>query len=125
MNPSYEKPYDLDSTVFQAFPLVVLCEELMKEDAYTKHGKTAHTLARGANMTTVLTVIREGVTIAEHRAPGPATVVVLSGKVTLNSGDGDAANLDEGTAASFSADVPHSITARETSALLVVIGGRT
>jgi quercetin dioxygenase-like cupin family protein len=78
-------------------------------------------------MTVVLTVLRKGAEIHEHQAPGPVTLVVLSGRVAVRPepGFGSEALLDAGSSAVFAPEVRHSLSGLLDSAVLIVIGGRS
>jgi quercetin dioxygenase-like cupin family protein len=125
MNTAFERPYrpvDLNTSLTKSFPLISMAEQLMSEDAVAKSGRTALTLARGDNMTVVLTVIKAGTVIHEHQAPGPATIIVLSGSIVFSTST-ERTTLEQGSAVSFSADVLHAVEANEDSGFLIVIGG--
>lgn len=126
MKTTFKRPYrpvDLNTSPLASFPLISMAKQLMTEEAFTKSGRTALTLARGVDMTVVLTVVKAGTVIHEHQAPGPTTVIVLSGNVVFSAGTEKTA-LEGGWAVSFSADVIHAVEAEEDSVFLIVIGGR-
>lgn len=126
MEKAFERPYrplKVDERWIEAFPLHAMAEQLMGEDAFAESGRNALSLVRGDEMTVVLTVMKEGAVLHEHRAPGPATVVVLIGRIRVMSGD-EATPLDAGSAVSFTANLLHAVKAVEDSAFLIVIGGR-
>ncbi len=126
MDKAFERPYrpsHLDTSWIGSFPLLAMAEQLMAEEAFAGSGRNALTLVRGEDLTVVLTVIREGALIHEHRAPGPATVITLSGSIRILTGN-EKMTLEHGSAVSFTADVPHAVEAGQDSAFLIVIGGR-
>lgn len=126
MDKAFERPYrplKVGETWIESFPLKAMARQLMDEDAFAESGRNALTLVRGDEMTVVLTVIRAGTALHEHRAPGPATVILLSGNIRMLGGD-EKMPLEPGSAVSFTADVLHAVEAVEDSAFLIVIGGR-
>ena len=126
MDKAFERPYrplNVDDSWIESFPLKAMARQLMDEDAFAESGRNALTLVRGDEMTVVLTVIRAGTALHEHRAPGPATVIPLSGNIRMLGGN-EKMPLEPGSAVSFTADVLHAVEAVEDSAFLIVIGGR-
>ena len=126
MKEAFERPYRpayVNASWIKSFPLLAMAEQLMNEDAFAQSGRNALTLVRGDEMTVVLTVIRQGTVIHEHRVPGPATVIPLKGSIRILAGN-EKMPLESGSAVSFTADVRHAVEATEDSAFLIVIGGR-
>lgn len=118
------KPVELTKSVARSFSLEPLAEELRQEAAYERSGRTAASLARGDDMTVVLTVVRAGELVREHEAPGPVSVIVLSGRVRFGTEEEELV-LGAHEMVSFAGDVTHSVEAVEDSAFLIVIGGRS
>ena len=119
------KPVELAPTTVEAFHVQELASQLMTEKPFTEHGRNALTLVRSERLTMVLTVAKEGKTIPEHHPPGPTTIVVLSGSVTLMAAEQEQSiRLDSGTSAAFAPDVVHSVEAHEDSVFLILIGGK-
>ncbi len=126
MEKAFERPYrplKANETWIESFTLHAMAEQLMGEDAFAESGRNALSLVRGDEMTVVLTVMKEGAALHEHRAPGPATVILLSGRIRISSGV-EEAPLEPGSAVSFTANLRHAVKAMEDSAFLIVIGGR-
>lgn len=128
MHTTFERPFkpiEITPGTIDAFDLRALADQLMTESPFTEHGRNALTLTRGDNHTTVLTVAKAGKIVQDHSAPGPTTIVMLSGSITLmTNGDAQKIPLAAGTAASFAPDVTHRIEAHTDSAFLIVIGGK-
>ena len=125
MNTSFERPYrpaDLNTSLTKAFPLVSMTEKLMEEAGAATSGRAALTLARGDELTIVLTAMKSETTLEEHSAPAAATVILLSGNIIFTTSD-DKITLAQGDSVTFTADIPHSVHASEDSAFLIVIGG--
>ncbi len=122
---SFERPYrpvDLNTSLTKAFPLVSMAEKLMEEAGAATSGRAALTLARGDELTIVLTAMKSETTLEEHSAPAAATVILLSGNIIFTTSN-DKITLTQGDSVTFTADIPHSVHASEDSAFLIVIGG--
>lgn len=52
-------------------------------------GRTAKTVLSGASMRAVVIALKNGAELAEHDAPPAATLYLITGKVTLRSGERD------------------------------------
>jgi quercetin dioxygenase-like cupin family protein len=120
------KPFDFSTSDIHAVDLEKLARELGSGDAFQKSGRVAVTVAREARMTVVLTLLKKGAEIHEHEAPGPVTLVVISGSVSVRpeSGGGSECLLDAGSSAVFAPEVRHSLIGLMDSVVLIVIGGR-
>lgn len=126
MNASYERPYrpvDLNTTLTQGFPFVSMTENLMEEAEFATSGRASLTLARGDEMTVVLTVMKAETTLSEHRAPSAAVVVMLTGEIIFTSNK-NKITLEKGDGVTFTGDVLHSVHATKDSSFLIVIGGK-
>jgi quercetin dioxygenase-like cupin family protein len=119
-------PFDFSEAIIKSIDIPKVAKELIDGDAFQKSGRVGSTVARGANMTVVLTVLKEGAEIHEHDAPGPVAVVLLSGSVILQSDNPkqSAATLTGGSAAVLPKEVRHSLKGKEDSVFLVIIGGK-
>ncbi len=107
MEKAFERPYrplNFSKSWIESFPLHAMAEQLMREDAFDESGRNALSLVRGDEMTVVLTVMKAGAALHEHRAPGPATVVLLSGRIRISAG-AEEATLESGSAVSFTANL--------------------
>jgi quercetin dioxygenase-like cupin family protein len=120
------KPFDFSTSDIHVVELAKLARELGSGDVFQKSGRVAVTVAREARMTVVLTVLKRGSEIHEHEAPGPVTLVVISGRVSVRpeSGGGTESLLDAGSSAVFAPEVRHSLVGLLDSVVLIVIGGR-
>lgn len=77
------------STPTGAFDLAAGGRDLLEQAGAMAAGRAARTLTPGAGalLKQTLVALAEGRNLDEHTAPGPATLQVLSGQVTLRSGD--------------------------------------
>lgn len=82
--------------------------------------RRAITLVKEHGITVVLTVLKQGATLAEHDTPGPATVQVLDGTVEMKVG-GETMSLNSGQVIAFDARVPHEVEATGDAAILITV----
>lgn len=119
-------PVNSEELTLVQFSLGQLAAELRQEKGYESSGKSARSLVRGGGLTMVLMALKRGAVLHEHPAPGPATVVVLEGKVEFCGPSGEPTyKLERLDSVAFPARLLHSVKAIEDSLLQVVIGGRT
>lgn len=78
------------------------------------------TLVKQGGLNVVLTHLHAGGTLAEHSAPGAATVQVLDGHVRVQVGD-ETLDVPAGTLIAFDAKVRHDVEALEDSTLLLTL----
>ena len=127
MNTSFDRPYrpvDLNTSMVKAFPLTSMAEKLMREATSATSRRASMTLARGDELTVVLTVMKSGAALEEHPAPAAATVITLSGSITFTT-SAEQITLEQGEAVTFTSDILHAVYAREDSVFLIIIGGKS
>ena len=127
MNTSFDRPYrpvDLNTSLTKSFPLMSMAEKLMREATFATSGRAALTLAHGDELTVVLTVMKAGTTLEDHRAPSPATVITLSGSIIFTT-SAEKITMEQGDAVAFTSDILHAVYASEDSAFLIIIGGKS
>jgi quercetin dioxygenase-like cupin family protein len=86
----------------------------------TDAGHTAKTLVKEGPLRMVLLGFTPGSSLRKHRAGGPVSIQALSGAVEVLALDGSEL-LNAGEALVLAADIPHSVIAKEYSALLLTI----
>lgn len=119
------KPAELTASTVEAFDLHAMARQLIEEEPFEEHGRNALTLARGEDLTMVLTVAKAGKTIPEHQSPGPTTVVVLFGSIIFSvEANGTKIPLGNGSATAFAPRLAHTVEAEKDSAFLIIIGGK-
>lgn len=118
------RPFGIPLGGVEPFALEALAERLPQEEAYRRDGRTSLALARSSELTVVLTAIRAGSKTLEHLSPGPATVVVLSGRLRFSAPGGGAHELGVHDSILFAADVRHAVDAVTDCVFLLVIGGK-
>jgi len=82
--------------------------------------RRAVTLVKQGGLNVVLTHLHAGGTMAEHSAPGAATVQVLDGHVRVRVGD-ETLDVTAGRLIAFDAKVRHDVEAVEDSTLLLTL----
>jgi quercetin dioxygenase-like cupin family protein len=85
------------------------------------NGRAARTLTPGAGAALRQTVmaLTAGSELAEHTAPGPASVIVLEGEATVNSDAGEAA-LSHGQWTTIPRE-PHTLRASADAVILLTV----
>ena len=82
--------------------------------------RRAITLVKQDGLNVVLAHVHKGGELAEHSAPGAATVQVLDGHITVQVGD-DTLDVPAGRLVAFDAKVRHHVAALEDSTLLLTL----
>lgn len=101
--------------------LATIGEELLQQARELDAGRSARTLTPGAGavLKQTLLALVEGSSLSEHRAPGPATIQVLDGRVRLGTADGGT-DLAEGQWALIP-DVVHDLVAATDAVVLLTV----
>jgi quercetin dioxygenase-like cupin family protein len=115
-----DMPVDISDTAIGSFDLIATAARLRAGKEYAANGRSAQTLAKAPQMNVVLTVINEGVELAEHAAPGSVTLTVVEGEIAFMSGD-DERVVKAGNSVVFAGDVRHSVRGESEAAFLLVI----
>jgi len=102
--------------------LIDLGEAVTELHALAPDGQNrrAVTLVKQGGLNVVLTHMHAGSTLAEHSAPGAATVQVLDGHVRVQVGD-ETLDAPAGRLIAFDAKVRHDVEALEDSTLLLTL----
>jgi quercetin dioxygenase-like cupin family protein len=93
---------------------------LHEEPAWRSGSRNAITLVKEPGIRVVLTALRKDATLAEHRAPGPLTLHLLSGAVRVGAA-GQALDLEPGDVVALSPGMAHDVQARVDSVFLLTI----
>ena len=98
-----------------------LAEALLTEARAARNGRASRTVVGGAHDALHHTVIAlaAGQELAEHTAPGQATVLVLRGRATIRFGGQD--RTGGAGALLLVPTEPHSVTAHDDTVLLLTI----
>lgn len=102
------------------FDLNQQIEQLKEEAAWAQTGRTAKTLAKYADFRMVLTVMKAGKRLEEHKAEGRLSIHTLTGALKLRLG-GEAVNVPAGHVIALDRALPHDVEALEDSAFLITI----
>ena len=97
-----------------------LVERLRTEDAWRDGDRNAITLTKQAGLTLVLTVLRRGAALREHRAPAAVTLHVISGRMALRAGD-RSLELGPGEVVIMEPGLRHAAEARADTAFLLTV----
>jgi quercetin dioxygenase-like cupin family protein len=112
-------PHELSRSV----TVLDLSEEvaaLRREPAWQQNDRNAKTFVKEADLRMVLTVLKQGAVVTEHRAPGTAVVQALSGRIRLRIAD-RLVELPAGHVVILERDLPHDVEALEESAFAITI----
>lgn len=116
-------PLSVDTKLCSDFDFQALGRELREEDAYEQNSKNARVLVKGDAFSMTLVAMKKGAHLKEHRSPGPATAIVLEGRVLFQPTDREqASTLNSLSCAVFSQHITHSVTAEEPTLLLIIFG---
>jgi quercetin dioxygenase-like cupin family protein len=93
---------------------------LRREPAWQQGDRNAKTFVKANDLRLVLTTLKQGAVVKEHRAPGSAVVQTLSGRIRLRSRDQDV-ELPAGSLVVLEPNLPHDVEALEESAFTITI----
>ena len=108
----------------QKLSLDALARELLKRAAEAAGGRAAQTVVGGHERVlrqTVIAMVKDA-TLAEHANPGEASLHVLHGRVVLTAADQSWEGRDGDLI--VIPDAPHSLQARQDSAVLLTVAKR-
>lgn len=95
-------------------------ERLKTEPTWHDGDRNSITLTRRSGLTLVLTVLRAGAVLREHRAPTAATLHVISGRLIVRVGD-RLLELGPGEVVTMEPRLTHAAEARSDTALLLTL----
>ena len=93
---------------------------LRREESYRGGDRNAKTLVKEHGLGVVLTVLRSGARLKEHKAAGPISVQTLAGHIRLHAGH-ETIDLPAGHVAMLDGNVSHDVEATEESAVLLTV----
>lgn len=93
---------------------------LRQEPAWQQGDRNAKTFVKSADLRLVLTTLKQGAIVKQHRAPGSAVVQTLSGHIRLRLPD-QMVDLPAGALVVLEPDLPHDVEALEESAFALTI----
>jgi NADH-quinone oxidoreductase subunit F len=98
-------------------------DELELSELWKCSDRTAKTLVKQADLRVVLTLMKAGAVLKEHKADGVVTIHVLRGRICINV-DQRALEFEQSQMVILNAGVVHSVEALDETALLVSISGK-
>ena len=107
------------------FDVIAELEGLRGEPAWERFDRNAKTLVKDGGIRVVLTTLRRGATLDEHRVTARALVQTVRGHLRLHLAAPDAAVLDlpAGHLAVLQPGITHRVEALEESAFLLTVAG--
>ena len=104
------------------FDLAAEAEALRAEEAWGRFDRNAKTLSKEGDLRVVLTALKPGARLAEHRADAHVVVQTVSGRVRLRLPDrGETAELPAGHVLVLEPGVAHQVEALEGSVFLLTV----
>jgi quercetin dioxygenase-like cupin family protein len=93
---------------------------LRGEPTWQQSDRNAKTFVKASDLRLVLTTLKQGAILKEHRAPGSAVVQTLSGRIRLRLPD-QSVDLPAGALVVLEPNLPHDVEALEESAFAITI----
>jgi quercetin dioxygenase-like cupin family protein len=93
---------------------------LRREAAWRDGDRNAVTLTKEGDLRLVLTVMKSGATLHEHRVPGTAAIQAVSGRIRVGMASRDV-ELGPGQLVTLEANTPHDVEALNEAAFLISI----
>jgi len=115
-----ERPADEAALVAIPLDLAAEVEQLHQQESWRKGDHTAKTLIKQPDLRVVVTALRQGGRIEEHRAPGRITIQTLTGRLRLHARDKDI-DLPAGHVVVLDLGDAHDVEALDESAFLLTI----
>ena len=84
-------------------------------------GRSSATLAKYEDLRIVLTLLKQGTRIAEHKAEGSISIQAIQGRVRLYVGGSQLCELVSGDVLALQSGMEHDVEALEESAFLLTI----
>ena len=95
-------------------------ELLRREESYRGRDRNAKTLVKEHGLSVVLTVLRSGARLQEHKTAGPLSIQTLAGHIRLHALE-NTIDLPVGHVVMLDGNVSHDVEAVEESAFLLTI----
>jgi quercetin dioxygenase-like cupin family protein len=102
------------------FDLKEELKQLHKEQTWLETGRNAKTLVKYPDFRIVLTLMKAGKRMQEHKAKGRISIHSLTGHIRLHLGE-EIVDLPAGQLLALERAVPHDVEALEESAFLISI----
>lgn len=115
-----ERPPQRLNLPMRSFDLPHEVEQLRQEATYRAGDRNARTLVKEDRLRVVLTVIRSGAQIKEHKTDGTVLIATLDGRIQVRTA-GDLFDLPAGNVVMLEGGVLHDVESLEESAFLLTI----
>lgn len=112
-------PHELSEPV-TALDLLDEAARLRREPTWQQSDRNAKTFVKATDLRLVLTTLKQGAIVKEHRAPGSAVVQTLSGRIRLGLAD-QSVERPAGALVVLEPNLPHDVEALEESAFSITI----
>ena len=103
-----------------SFDLLAEQELLRREESYRGRDRNAKTLVKELGLSVVLTVMRSGARLQEHKTAGPLSIQTLAGHIRLHVHQ-ETIDLPTGYVVMLEGNMSHDVEALEESAFLLTI----
>lgn len=104
----------------RSFDLPAVSEQLRQEATYHAGDRNARTLVKESGLRVVLTVLKSGAQLKEHKAAGPVSIQTVAGHIRVQAA-GTLFDLPAGNVVVLDAGVPHDVEVIEESAFLLTL----
>ena len=120
--PTYIREHGPLATTVRSVRLREALDAIEQEPAWRGGSaeRLAHTLSKDGRLRVVLTRLRAGARLHEHRADGPVVVQCVQGHLRFTA-EGEPIELAEGQIVMLGARVPHSVEALDECAFLLTL----
>ena len=115
-----ERPPQRLNLPMRSFDLPHESEQLRQEATYQAGDRNARTLMKEDGLRVVLTVLRSGAQLKEHKATGPISIQTVAGHISVQAA-GERFDLPVGHVVMLDGGVMHDVEATEESAFLLTI----
>jgi quercetin dioxygenase-like cupin family protein len=105
-----------------AFDLAHELETLKQELSWQRGDRNARTLVEGGGFRMVLTALKKGAQLREHRTPGWVSIHTTSGHLRVRTSGGNV-ELPVNRVLVLARDEPHDVEALEESSFLLTVAG--
>jgi NADH-quinone oxidoreductase subunit F len=121
---SYSFPVPVEEPVplWRSLDLKHEIDELESSELFKSSDRTAKTLVKQGNFTVVLTLVKAGAVLKEHKAEGNVSIHVLRGRICIKVDD-NTAEFEQSQMMILNPGVRHSVEALDETAFLISISG--
>jgi len=95
-------------------------DELKSTEFWKSEDRTAKTLFKQGNLRIVLTMMKAGAVLKEHKAEGNVSIHVLRGRIRVKL-DRDTNEVEQGQMMILSPGIPHAVEALDETAFMILV----